>query len=190
MGRKNIFTHKEAKYQAIELAEKIIIADGASALSVRKIATEIGCAVGTIYNMFESIDELVLHVNGRTLDTIHKEMKFTLEIYGMAEAYISFAHKNSHLWHALFEHKLKHEDLPKWYQKKVDNIFKLVENSTKQELHTHKNEASNAAKVIWAGVHGICSLSLNGTLISTRAGTPKALAESLIKNYVRGIQHG
>ena len=40
---------------------------GLAALKARDLAREAGCAVGTIYNVFEHLDELILCVGSRTL---------------------------------------------------------------------------------------------------------------------------
>ena len=43
-------------------------------MSARKVATAIGYTVGTLYLVFENIDDLILNVNARTLDRLHSRM--------------------------------------------------------------------------------------------------------------------
>src|SRR5690606_41192942 len=54
-------------------------------------------------------------------------------------------------------------ELPKWYNERIENLFRIVENIL-SEFVNKKSEASRHAKVIWAGIHGICVLSLTQKL--------------------------
>ena len=51
----------------VDAAERTIDERGLAALKARDLAAEAGCAIGTIYNVFEHLDELVLAVGSRTL---------------------------------------------------------------------------------------------------------------------------
>jgi AcrR family transcriptional regulator len=59
--------HTALREQLIDAAECTIAEKGLTALKARDLAQEVGCAVGTIYNVFEHLDELVLCVGLRTL---------------------------------------------------------------------------------------------------------------------------
>src|SRR6516164_10889056 len=59
--------HAVLREQLIDAAERTIASKGLAALRARDLARETGCAVGTIYNVFEHLDELVLCVGSRTL---------------------------------------------------------------------------------------------------------------------------
>src|ERR1700757_2911485 len=59
--------HAALRTKRIEVAERTIADKGLAALKARDLAREAGCAVGTIYNVFEHLDELILCVGSRTL---------------------------------------------------------------------------------------------------------------------------
>ena len=59
--------HAALRTGLIDAAECTIAANGLAALKARDLAREAGCAVGTIYNIFEHLDELILCVGSRTL---------------------------------------------------------------------------------------------------------------------------
>jgi len=52
----------------------------------------------------------------------------------------------------------------------------------------NNKEAEIAAKTIWAGIHGICQLSLTGKLDTVGAKSMKQLTDSLIDNYLKGLK--
>src|ERR1700737_1223693 len=59
--------HAVLRERLIDAAERTIAANGLAGLRARDLAREAGCAVGTIYNVFEHLDELILCVGSRTL---------------------------------------------------------------------------------------------------------------------------
>ena len=90
--------------QLTDVAERTIAEKGLAALKARDLAREAGCAVGTIYNVFEHLDELVLCVGSRTLAMLeatlepvrspvrHSSAEEAVdEIVRLALAYLEFA---------------------------------------------------------------------------------------------------
>ena len=51
----------------IEIAERQIAEKGLAGFNARCVAAEAGCSVGTLYNLFENLDGIVIRVNSRTL---------------------------------------------------------------------------------------------------------------------------
>ncbi len=47
---------------------------------------------------------------------------------------------------------------------------------------------AEAARVLWAGLHGICSLSADGKLTVVTSHSVSALANSLVAHYVAGLR--
>ncbi len=67
-------------------------------MRARALAEAAGCAVGAIYGVFPDLDELVLSVNGRTLDAIEAALgrvpargPAPLRLAGLAQAYLDYA---------------------------------------------------------------------------------------------------
>ena len=55
------------KARLIDAAEARIAAGGLAGLKAREVTADAGCALGALYNAFDDLDRLVLHVNSRTL---------------------------------------------------------------------------------------------------------------------------
>ena len=70
MARRNEHSLIELKAIVLNAAETIITEEGFAALTIRKIAMEMGYTVGSIYMVFASRAELILHINARTLETV------------------------------------------------------------------------------------------------------------------------
>jgi len=71
MGRRNDHTRKDIKEMAISAGLELIEEKGFSGLSTRKVASKIGYSVGTLYNVFENLDDLVFHINAIILKELY-----------------------------------------------------------------------------------------------------------------------
>ena len=71
MRRKN----QELRQSLLDCARRIECAEGADALSVRKLASEANIAVGTVYNYFESKQEVMLAMTEEYWNCALKEMQ-------------------------------------------------------------------------------------------------------------------
>lgn len=71
MARRSDHSRDELREMALTAAEQIVLENGYESLSARKVASAIGYTVGTLYLVFENLDDLVLQVNARTLDRLH-----------------------------------------------------------------------------------------------------------------------
>ncbi len=178
---------------AIAAGQRIIAEEGFANFSARKAAREIGYTIGTIYNVFESHDDFILHINVVTL----RDMAVFLEakasgsgqqvIKQLAAGYSEFAKENYNRWSALFEHNLPEgQELPDWYNDEIKKLFYIVEKHF-EAVVKNKKSVEIAAKTIWASIHGICQLSLTGKLDTVGVKSIKTLTDSLVDNYMRGL---
>ena len=197
MARRSEHSKEQIRDMALVAAEKIAAKDGLSGLSARKIAKEIGYTVGTLYLVFRNLDDLVLHVNARTLDALYEQMQRSLQkcrqprtcVVGLGRAYVQFATDNPKLWNMVFEHQLTEDDqVPHWFADKVNKMFQLVETQLIPLLEHHSEKKIDmVSKAIWCGVHGICSLAVTGKLDIRDAESINVLTDSLINNYLAGL---
>ncbi len=197
MGRKQKIDYQELQSTILQVATEIVAAEGAEGLSTRKVARKIGCAHGTIYNIFDNLDEIILRVNSATLDRLQRQLQRDVRdcvdpfqaVIQLARTYTEFCHNNYHLWSMLVDHKLTPGNtLPPWFQEKVDNLFLLVSKMVQPLVDDDKEKAERAAKVLWASLHGVCSLAMSGKLDLIKSETAEVLADSLVRNYLHGLQ--
>ncbi len=197
MARGQKINHQELHSTILTVATEIIKAEGMSSLSTRKIAKEIGCAVGTIYNVFSNIDEIILTINAATMTKLERQLLEKaqkagdpfLAVLELGRAYVAFSRDNYHLWSLLVEHKLSPGNtLPTWFQEKVTRLFLLVSRIVAPLVANDQERADRAARVLWASLHGICSLALSGKLDAVKSETADILADSLVRNYLQGLQ--
>ena len=210
MGRRSQHAPETLRRMIIEAAEAIVTEGGLTQLSAREIAKRIDYSPGTLYNVFENLDDVVLTIEGRLLDRLARRLDQAIQatrpgsaagpaksaqaspettLLALAQAYLAFTHENPRLWNLLFEHRLPADQgLPAWYMDKLDALLAQIETALAPLFAPGETEArSRSARVLWSAVHGITSLSTTGKLsiITTQAATQ--LAEDLVKTYLAGL---
>lgn len=196
MARRNEHSQEQIKTMVLEAAEAIVDADGFAELKVRKVAMEIGYTVGSIYMVFDNMADLIMHVKGRALDDIAKKLRQAIKgdveteqtIELLAKTYLNYACRHFNRWNMIFEHRLaENESVPQWYQEKIDAVFNLVEIEFKRIAKSQSDEQNKlAARALWGGVHGICTLSLSGKLDLLGASSIENSVLLLVQNFMRG----
>ncbi len=198
MARRGDHSREEIRNMAMEAAEKIVMEQGHAKLTARKVAQEIGYAVGTLYLVFSNLDNLILHVNARTLDRIYQSMtdiqvqNLTGEdrLVRIGQIYISFAYADPHRWAFIFEHRLPEgQCLPVWFSEKITRVFAVVDDALRPlASHLSETEIKQASRALWAGVHGVCILSITQKLDNANEKYALDLATSLMENYLSGLR--
>ena len=198
MGRRSIHTPEQLRQLILDAAAVIIEAHGLAGLSAREIARRIGYSPGTIYNMFDNLDDVVLNVEGRVLDALDERLAAELAKGGdqttlvmrLAQAYLAFTHERPKLWNLLFEHYMPGgTDTPPWYQEKLERLMSRVETAVAPIYPPDAVlERQRAARVLWAGVHGITSLSTANKLANVTSEAAALLVADLIHNYLAGVK--
>ena len=176
--------------------EEIVAEAGLKGLSAREIARRIGYSPGTIYNVFDNLDEVVLRIEAGVLDRLDTELGATApagrprdDLVRLGRAYLAFTHDNARLWSMLFEHTLPDgAEIPDWYRMRLDRLLARVETAI-APLFAHGDQAriGEAARVLWAGVHGIASLSVADKLTIITRVPARDMIDNLITNYVAGL---
>jgi AcrR family transcriptional regulator len=196
MGRRSTHTPDELRALILDAAQAIIEEHGLSGLSARDIAKRIGYSPGTIYNVFHNLDDVILNIEARVLDlldarlaAVPSQSSATDKVRQLGAAYVAFTHENRRLWNLLFEHQMPIGfDLPDWYQNKLEQPMGQVERAMAPLFGSDRTtELARSARVLWAGVHGITSLSTADKLSIMSPEAAAYLTDDLICNYLAGL---
>ncbi len=195
MGRRADHSREELYAMALDAARNVAENEGLRGLTARRIMREIGYSIGTFYQLFENFDELILRLNGATLDDLYDFCSAAAldgepeeGLNALAQRYIRFTRDHTKRWSMLFEHRLPDgRMLPDWHHEKVRRLLGLVETAlTPLFAPGHEVARHHSARVLWSSLHGLCSLESADKLADSES--IEALSESLITNYVRGLR--
>ena len=197
MARRSDHSRQELYEMVMDTARAIVEQDGLRNLTARNIAAAIGYSPGTLYNLFENLDELIIHLNATTLDALYdaiSSVKRTGEpekdLKAMLRIYLAFLEENTALWTAIFEFRSPGEDhLPDWYREKVGKLMTSVEEAIAPLFADSESAArQQAAGILWSSLHGVCTLAKDGRLCLISDQSNSQMAESLIVNFLAGLR--
>ncbi len=174
MARRKDHTPDELTALTLEAAERIVRAEGLTALSARRLAAEIGYTPGTLYNHFADLDEIVLRLNLRSLERLKdslstvadKEVDPRGRLHALADAYVTFARNEPHLWSALTTfRRSKPGPPPDWFVGEAQTLIAFLGDLLRPlapELGPEDRQYQ--ARRLWASIHGICALLAGGSI--------------------------
>jgi AcrR family transcriptional regulator len=190
MARRNEHSLDEIKEMVLDAAETIVINEGVSALTVRRVAMEIGYTVASIYMVFANMADLVLHIKANTVDDLNEQLLQVpdgvpeQQITELAKAYLKFAGRNFNRWRMIF---VQDTENPEWYQEKINLILSRVEAQFAQLApNCSTQQYKQAARALWSGVHGICALSLTGELEAEEINDVENSVVLLVESFIGG----
>ena len=145
MAKRNEHSLAEIKAMVLTAAETIIAEEGFSALTIRKIAMEMGYTVGSIYMVFASRAELIQNINARTQADASKQLDGIDNIETWLSAYLNYARTHTDRWRMIFLDTTE-------YQIRLDSVFL-------QFARYFPNLNPHTVQALWLGIQGICLLS-------------------------------
>jgi AcrR family transcriptional regulator len=192
MARRSDHAPEELKRLASEAGRAIASEEGLRGLTVRRVAERIGYAPGTLYNLFANLDDLIVQINGSTLDALGIVLAEAATAdpesrpRKLVEAYFDFVESRPRLWSMLFEHRLPEgEDLPDWYRPKLAALLGLVAEALGPLMQDQTFEARQATIVtMWAGLHGISTLAVSSKLTLVAETEPRELGHLLVRRML------
>lgn len=196
MGRRSVHTPEELRELILRAATDIVVQDGLEGLSARELAKRIGYSPGTLYNVFDNLDDLLLTIEARLLDELAERLAQTdasgspqEQVQRLAETYYAFTQESPNLWNLLLQHQLPAEyGVPEWYQTKIESLLVPLHAALEPLLGgTDAGSKHRATRTFWATLHGVTSLSTAGKLSPATAHEQGALINDMVTTYLAGL---
>lgn len=194
MGRRSDHSREELRELFVAQGHALLSEVGFARFSAREVAKQVGYSVGTIYNVFGSLDALMVEVNGRTLDMWIAFLEARLSacedgaacLDAAIGAYFDFALGHRHAWTALYDFRLPEgSESPAFYREKVATITGVIVREIAAVLpESVRERAVPLARSLLASVHGHCFFALNGTFAMLGEDDPLAAAKARVADSV------
>lgn len=189
MGRRSDHSRAELKALLVENGHALMEEVGFARFSAREVAKRVGYSIGTIYNVFESHDALILAINAHTLDRWATFIQQRLDeeqhdtVAALVFGYCDFAQAHPNTWLALYDHRLEEGgEVPEWYREKLATLMALVTNELLKHMPENKSgEAMSLARSLIATVHGHCVFIQNGTFSLLGEKAPRELVLARVR---------
>jgi AcrR family transcriptional regulator len=192
MARPTKHTRDDVVRMVVDAAEKLARRKGLRGLSLRKIAGEVGYAPGSLYHLIGDLDEIILHLNARTLARLSSFLRTRIDAskpaadnaFAIADGYLDFVMAEPRLWGLILEHTLPAgTKTPAWYGQTLGATTGLVD-EVLRPLIGNDDERQFAVVSLWAALHGIASLATSGNLAAVHANAPHVMARQLIARFL------
>ncbi len=159
----------------VEEGHALLAERGFAKFSAREAARRAGYSVGTIYNVFGSLDAYLLAVNSHTFRQWSAWLEEALDgvsptgtarIEALVRAYFSFAAENANAWMAIYDHRIDREtDIAAEDVAAREALTAIVDREVAAWMRAGADgeEARRLVRSLIATVHGHCALWLSGS---------------------------
>jgi AcrR family transcriptional regulator len=156
-----------------QAAARLFVEEGPAAVSMRRIAAELGCGTMTPYRYFASKEQIVTAVRTRGMHRFSEALERALDTPGdgrtrsraVRDAYIAFARRETATYRLMFEYPEPRRDDPA-YREAHARMWRTI------AAHVEVLVAEGAVEAdapllghqIWAALHGAVMLEIAGLL--------------------------
>ena len=195
MGRRSDHSREQLEELIVTAGNALMAEVGFARFSAREVAKRVGYSVGTIYNVFGSLDNLLLAINSRTFVDWAARVRAGLEqgaddrLKVLVDGYFDFAEAEPNLWHAIYDHRLPAGTaIPPRYAEQRAELTGLVSQEIAQVQPLATREAvERLARSLVATVHGHCLFALNGTFALLGGEDARARAMERVRDGVAAL---
>jgi AcrR family transcriptional regulator len=196
MARTAKHSKQELRDMALAAARAVIADEGWRNLNVRAVAARMGYSVGTIYNIFEGLEELIAWLNAETLDALHEALAAApvtgrpeVDLHALLDRYLDFITANRREWTMMFDERLPEAEAPPaWYMEKVAQVFALLGRMLQPLFAAGEDaELARAVRLLWISLHGIWTLDASGKLFIVSQDPVDKIAHEMVDAYLAGL---
>ena len=154
-------------------AAKLFVDEGPAAVTMRRLATELGCGTMTLYRYHVSKEEIITAVRTRGMHQMAETLENALDTPGdgrtrsrnVRDAYIDFARRDTATYRLMFEYPETNRDDPA-YREAHARMWRCISADTKVMIDegTIEADAPILGHQIWAALHGAVMLEIAGLL--------------------------
>lgn len=190
MGRRSDHTREEIREMALAAAEEIIDTQGASKLTARNVAANIGYTAGTLYLVFDNLDHIVVHLNQATMNALRDSMADAgrdnenprQALGAMMRQYVRYAVGNRARWQLLFAPTLPTgRPVPDNFRDEYTQLHDQVADC----MGGNPSQARHHARMVCAGIQGLVETFLAGRLEEMSVQEVEQMAEIMaVKLFV------
>jgi AcrR family transcriptional regulator len=156
-----------------QAAAKLYVEEGPAAVSMRRIASELGCGTMTAYRYFTSKEQIISAVRTRGLHRFSDALERALASAGdgharsiaVRDAYIAFARGDTATYRLMFEYPETNRDEPA-YREAHARMWRTIAAHVEVMMAEGVLEADAPilGHQIWAALHGAVMLEIAGML--------------------------
>jgi AcrR family transcriptional regulator len=197
MARRSDHSRPELEALIVNAGHSHMAEVGFARFSAREVAKRVGYSIGTLYNVFGSLDALILAINARTVAIWAAELNAALaaaegnRIDALVRGYFAFAQNHRNIWAAIYDHRLPADmPIPDWYVDSVATLTGTMRREVRSALPAMSDDDVAAlSRSLLASVHGHCVFAMNGTFDQLGETAPRDAALARVHEAIAGARH-
>jgi AcrR family transcriptional regulator len=188
-GTRRARERASTRERIIEAALHVLETEGAPALTIRRIATDVEYSAPVVYQHFANKDALVLELVAHghrlmmaELEQAAKEPDIDRRMMQLASEYVRFAGEHPHLYQVMNGDAVDAEERRGAAAPAIGVLQELL--STWSDAHdVVLADLDDACDIVWGTLYGMASLGRLGTVGTERA---RRLAQQAMRTLLRG----
>lgn len=188
MSRPQRLPREELRQSILEAAREILRLEGVEGLSARAIARRVGYTAASIYNVFDSMSDLLMEVNRDTLariGSLFAQLPATGtprdRLHRLCGEYIRFMQDNPALFGALFGGTRQREAFPDWYVQAIRELLGQVGGLLREHAPAlDESQAMERAEQLYVAIHGTLALDLGRRLDLVTGQSAQGIAGAML----------
>lgn len=163
---------RELRTTLLDAASRLLTEEGSEALTLRRVASDVGCSTTVLYTMFGGKDGLAEALYREGFDRFRRQLVSlppaadrVARLYDIAWAYRQSALSEPHYYGLMFAHAIPgfepSADAIAAARASFDVLLHAVRDCVESGTFTPGNP-EEIAEVLWAASHGILSLEFGG----------------------------
>jgi AcrR family transcriptional regulator len=176
------YHHGDLEQAIIETASRMLERSGVAEISLREIAKEIGVSHQAPYKHFASKADVLLAIRNAGFKKLADETRLAtakhprsprLQLEAAALAYVRLALESPAVYQLMFGGHIRPDQVADEHQSDAIDAFAALARIFQPTGEPFTEATKLRTRLVWAMVHGIASLRINGFL----AGQPDGLSE-------------
>lgn len=197
MGRRSVHSPEELRQLILDASQTIVERNGITGLSAREIARMIGYSPGTLYNIFENLDDVLLTLQvqlmGRTVEHLKRVplgQDGEKNIEALSNAYVDFALVNRRMWNLFLAHNLPAgKTVPAPFHDYTNSLVEIVKGALAQVAPNLSTEdLDTTARSFLAGLNGITAVAATEKGVYLTPATAQTYAKNLTSTFLKGLR--
>lgn len=192
-GTRRARERASTRARIIEAALHVLETEGVSALTIRRIATDVEYAAPIVYQYFANKDALVLELVAvghrlmmAELEQAAREPDVDQRMMQLASEYVRFAGEHPHLYQVMIGNAVDAEERRRAAAPAI-SVLKQLLTTWSQTHDVALADLDEACDIVWGTLYGMASLGTIHTVGSERA---RWLAQQALRTLLRGWRIG
>ncbi|MBB6454735.1 AcrR family transcriptional regulator [Salirhabdus euzebyi] len=186
------------KDQIIAEASKLFLDEGYEMISMRKIATKVGCSPTNLYRHFQNKEDILLVLLERGYSVFlsyiqqaidqNKELEFRIKLKQALKSYVNFGLENKEYYQLMFIRNFEHFDRVVIGESDRMKGFNLLANLIQEGMEKGlvKGDIEVISQSLWGLIHGITSLLITFKN-SFHWTNEQSLIDFHVDTYLKGL---